>query len=228
MGTFAQIKSRVERYLIDLPEGVSDEIDGWVNEGINTAEDRYNFRAMQATAQFTTADGVRELTKPSDWKEMRVVPWLDEDGHTEEIKWAPSHSEMVRMFNQDPDLDYGKPKFLLETETQLIIYPYPDETSLNDDDNFIINVPYWKTLAELSADADNNYFTNAMEDYVVFFAIAEGLVFNREEERAAVYVSKAEQKFQQAMRKDKRSKLPRRLSLNVYSDVYGNTDRSRL
>lgn len=222
MATFAQIKARVERYLIDLPEGVDDEINGWVNEGVRTAQERHSFRVMEATAQFTTTAGTQALTKPADWKEMRVFPWLDEDGETKEIRWAPSHSEMVRAYDVDADIDIGAPEYILETDTQLIIYPIPDDNSLNTDGNYIINVPYWKYLAELSADADTNFFTETMEDYCVFFAVSEGMVFNREEDRAAVYVNKAAGKFNQAVRLDKRSRLPRRLTLAPNKDVYGN------
>lgn len=226
--TFAAVKSRVQRYLIDLPEGVSSELDGWVNTGIRTAQERHNFRVMEASASFTTTPGIQVLTKPSDWKEMRVNPWLNEDGRTVEIDFAPSESEMIRIFNSDPDIDTGKPRYILETEDELLVYPVPDNLSLNPSGNYIINVPYWKFLPALVQDNDVNFFVSTMFDYCTFYAVAEGMIFNREEERAAVYVNKAEQKFQQAVRLDKRSRLPRRLNLSVHADAYGNTARGRL
>ena len=44
----AEIKAEVESWLLDLPNGATQRIQGWVNEAIREACKRYNFRQMEA------------------------------------------------------------------------------------------------------------------------------------------------------------------------------------
>ena len=108
--TFAQIKARVESYLIDVPTATAAEVGGWVNQAIRTAEERHNFRIQESSIQFVTVLGQRTLgTKPSDWKESRMAPWLlDGDSETREIFWS-TESDVIRSFSDSSlDVEIGR------------------------------------------------------------------------------------------------------------------------
>lgn len=227
MSTFAAIKSRVGRYLIDLPTETNSEIGAWVNRAAKLAQDDHNFRFQEATAEFTTTDGTRLLgSVPSDWKEARAAPWvLEGDSETTEIEWI-TQSDAIRLYS-DSALDVGFPRHVMETSTGFDIYPYPDGLSLNGDGEYRVKIPYWKYLPELSGDTDTNWFTDNAEDYLVYLATAEGMVFNRDEERAAVYFTKASEDLMRAVKVDKRSRLPKRITLRPMKGVYASSRTRR-
>ncbi len=77
MATFAEVKTDVERYLVDLPSATLALVPTWVNAAMRAAQDRYNFPDYADTLEVETASGTRILAaKPSDWKEFRALPWL--------------------------------------------------------------------------------------------------------------------------------------------------------
>jgi hypothetical protein len=226
---FGQLQARVKAYLIDVPAATDAEVPAFLNAALRTAQDRHNFRFMEAEASFVTVEGERVLgALPDDWKEHRALPYLlGVSGSTAEVEWAASRSEMVRLFGESVTLDAGAPKFVLETATQLHIYPFPDGRSLHPDGEYRIFVPYWSRLPDMTAGVDSNWFTDNAADYLTFFATAEGMVINREEERASVYVTKAENEFQRLVRRDKRSRLDNRFTLGFHHGVHATRFQRR-
>lgn len=231
----SEIKTEVESWLLDLPSGASTRVQGWVNEAVKAACKRKNFRFMEAEHSVTTTDQTRKLDdKPSDWKEARGEPYLvNQDGSTTVIQWAPSESDMVRTFGyqapaegNDAEIDEGEPRYILETTSELHVYPFPDDESLWDNGLYRVRAPYWKFLAALSADGDTNEFTDNAEYYLIYFAAAKGFAWNRDEERAANFFQLAEREYQQFLRWYKRSQLPDRLNLAFRRDVYAGKPRS--
>lgn len=224
MADFATIKSKVESYVLDLPSSTQALVGDWVNKAVRDAEVEHNFLHMAAEQTFITAPGVRVLgSKPTLWKARRTAPrLLFNDGGDEEIYWAPSGSEMVRVYDTgDPD-DAGTPEFLLETITELEVYPFPDSDSDYSDGNYRVQVPYWSFSAPLSADGDINFFTEAGEWYTIFAATAEALMFNRDEPRAVQYIERAAQQLAKLVRTDKGAKRARRDHLTIRPAVYGH------
>ncbi|TVR78987.1 MAG: hypothetical protein EA405_13635 [Rhodospirillales bacterium] len=214
---FSAIQSKVRDYLVDLPTETNALVADWVNHALRTVQDRHNFRAMEAQADFVTVADARVLgAKPSDWKEFRLLPWLETaDGATREIRWASSISEMVRGFGVSSDHDTGTPRALLETPTELHVWPLPDGRSQWGDGEYRLRVPYWRFLPPMTAGATESFFTRDMGWALVFLAVADGMIFNREEERAAVFISKAEQEIGRAVGLDRRSRIGERQTLHV-------------
>lgn len=214
------IRQRVESYLIDLPQATQDLIDHWINRAVRVAEDDHNFRHMNAELDFTTAEARNLGSKPDDWKERRAYPWLHRgDGGSEEILWAASKSQMIRDYAEDDPNDIGEPRHILELETAFEVYPLPDTNSLWDDGHYRVKLPYWAYTSDLVQDSDANWFTRNADDYLTFYAVGEGMIFNREEERASIYVQKATAEYRRIVRVEKRGRMPRTIS--VRRDVHG-------
>lgn len=231
----SEIKTEVQSWLLDLPSGASTRIQGWVNEAIRGFERRHNFRCMEAAVTQTTVDQTRLLVaKPALWKEARGFPfYTNQDGSVTEIDWAASLSDMNRTYaaaapaeGNTAAIDEGAPRYILETEDELHVYPLPDDGSDWDNGLYRMTVPYWTYLADLSADADENFFTVNHPYMVIFGAVELGLRWNRDEERAMLMRAEAEREFQGARSRDKRSRLSDRLTLATSHDVYSRRPRS--
>lgn len=214
---FGEIKAKVRDYLVDLPAETSALVADWVNHALRVAQDRHNFRAMEAQADYVTVAGARKLAdKPADWKEFRVLPWLEgPQGDTREIQWASSITDMMQGFGVSATHDVGAPRALLETPTEIHVYPLPSGTSLWPDGEFRISVPYWRYFPSMTGAADESFFTGALGWFLVFHATAEGMVFNREEERAAVFIGKAEQEFGRCVSMDRKSRIGERQTFSI-------------
>lgn len=233
MPTFGEIKARVGEYMTDLPDSAPTLIGQWINHAARDAMERHNFRFMEATAAFTTSPGQRVLGAiPADWKEARALPWhIDGEGGgagatPREFDWAATETETVRLFGDDSVLDRGAPKMLRQTETQLLIYPFPDDLSRWSDGNYRVRVPYWKYLPDLTGDADTNWFTLNADWYLTHAATASGLTFNRDEQRAAVYLQMAERELRRLISKDKRAGLTIG-TIGFYRDVHATRRQAR-
>lgn len=216
-------RQRVQDYVIDLPSETVSLIDSWINKAVRTAEERHNFRYMAQTLSTITVTGQRKLDdKPALWKEAGAPPWLQrDDGSNREMEWAPSKSEMVRDFDIEDADDKGSPRFVLETADELRVFPFPDGESDYLDGEYRVRVPYWSYSALLSSNGDSNPLTLAAPWYVVFYAVSEALIFNRDEGRGGAYAGKAEQEFVKARLVDKRSRLPDRMTVVPRRDVFG-------
>lgn len=245
MASFATLKARVESYMVDAPTETVALIGHWLNGAAKYAMDTHNFRFMEETAAFTTDSTAATIAekralgdKPDDWKEARTDPWLLEgDGGTKEIRWLPSESEAVRQYAEEDPYDKGEPRSILETPDGFLVYPLPDGQSLWSDGEYRVRIPHWKYLSDLSEDSDTNWFTTNTEDYLTWKATAEAMLFNRDEQRGALWAAKAGTfdpatgkmtgELARIIRLDKRSRLPRRLTLAVRRDVYAPTTQRR-
>lgn len=237
---YGQIQDEVEFWVLDLPTGIQSRIPEFINAAIREAEDRHNFRCMENELLPITVDRQRELTTidraavdGSGWKENRGKPYLfHQTGATTEIDWASSESDMIRSFAiQLPDEgntaapDEGRPIYLLENESNIEVFPLPDNESDWDNGLWRVVVPYWCFLADLTGDNDTNWFTTNAHYYCIWKATSLAFAANRDEERAEYYSRKAEAKFQIARRQDKMSRLSDRITLSARKDVY--TGRAR-
>lgn len=218
------ITDRVREYLLDLPQHNEILILDWINLAIRSIEDRHNFEYMQQQANFTTSEGARTLgPKPERWKAFREDPYIARaDGSNMEIDWAASHSDMVRQYGDSEEHDSGPPRFVLEKVAGLDVYPLPDGRGDYSDGEYRIRIPYWAyspTLHEQSSEV--NWLMANYPWYIISAAVAEGMIFNRDEARAATFVGLSERERARAIATDKRSKLPRRMELTPRGRVFG-------
>lgn len=240
MSTFAQIKTRVEGYLIDTPAFTVGLVGDWINKAVADAEGRHNYRHMAKTVEFTTAAETRLLgARPADWKEARGAlepPFLTyNDGGSRELAWAESATQMRRQFSVDDSLEAGAPKFILdEPEDGLLVYPYSDSKSDYPDLEYRVSIPYWAYSALLVNGGDTNFWTNdtAGEWFLTFYAMAEGALANRDTQEATIYFERAEVERKKSVRRSKQqaTKPPHNWSSGGASTATGaspHVDRRR-
>lgn len=225
---YGTLQKQSGQWLLELPDTTEELIAQWVNEAIRWAERKNNFRYMEADATFVTTENTRLLgAKPARWKRTRQDPWLSaEDGGAFEIDWAPSHSEMIRQYGDNSELDDGQPEFILEQPTEFWCYPFPDGRSRYSDGEYRVSVPYWRYSASLVENIDSNWLTENAEEYVLYKTVAKGMFFNRDS-RAAGFDQLAMREFKEAKKEDKRGRIPGRFNLSVGRTTYGPSRRPR-
>ncbi len=225
MATYSEIQTRVNRYVIDLPTAVTAEIPTLVNEAIKKAERRHNFRAMEARTTLTTAENTQTLGTIARFKEKRSRPWL-RDGQAGElgtslIDWERSLEDTLKTFPYDAVSTNtgGAPELLHIDEVDeddlatIWVFPMPDANSQWDNGLYRVVIPYWEYLADLSADGDDDWFTNHGEEYVYKKAVAGAFWANWDEQRAAVWDARAELEYLELVREDRRARLARGLTM---------------
>lgn len=230
MATFFDLKLRLERWIIDKNIQITTESGDLINKAHRELQDRYNFKAMEATtAAIETTNITRLLTTlPTDWKERRANPYLiDVNGNTWPIEWAPSEEEMVKIYDDNTTTGKGEPEFLYETFTGFNVYPYPDELSDHANGNWQIVIPYWKYLDVLSDDADTDWITENRHWPVFAHALSFAFLLNQDEERAAVWTQIAENDMTRGIKHEKRKKVKRSGVLRPRTDVNAPFNSSR-
>ncbi len=225
MASYTQLQTRVNRYVIDVTTAVSAEVPTLINEAIIAAEKRHNFKAMETRTTLTTALNTQTLGTIARWKELRARPFLrdGQDGvlGTTLIDWEASLEDTIKSYDYDAvSTNVGGPPELLHLESvdedQLAtvwVFPMPDDNSQWDNGLYRVVIPYWEYLADLSADADDNWFTNQGEEYVFMKAVASAFWVNWDETRAAIWDARAEKELQALIRVDRRARLGRSVTL---------------
>lgn len=213
MGTYLAIQNRVEGRVIDLPSFVSSEVPTLINSAIRHLQNAHNFKVMEALLErTTTADSSSLGSVPSNFKEFRGRPYyLTEAGDTEFMEIAASRQAVQGAVNT---LDIGSPYFILEAEPTtelnaraLEVYPIPDGNSDQSDGEYRVKMPYWKYLADLSADGDTNWFTQNAEEYIVDKATALGFGLDWDYQSEAVWTQKSENWKKDVIKADKLARL---------------------
>lgn len=223
MPTFAQLKTRVKDYLIDVPTKTDTLVGAWINKAIQDAEKRHNFQHMQDTVEATTSDGVESLVAiPARWKEMRAVPFrLLSDGSYDEVGMITGEEDYHRQFTSTKMTDRGEPRqlYLDREDDDFKLLPIPDDQGdFGDDYKFVI--PYWRYSVDLSADSDTNWFTDNAEWYLTFAAAGEGMLFNRDHQEASIMFQRATTQQDIVVAADKRTATRRPRQLVPRSTVY--------
>ena len=231
MVDFPTIQTRVNRRVIDLPTAVVAEVPDLVNKAIRKAGERHNFRIMEAESAMTTVVETRKLGDiPSDWKEKRGRPYLrqGQDGvlGTVLFHWSADKEDMIKRYNLDDPVDSGEPRFILlaEAGTELWVFPFPGGESNWTDGEHRVVMPYYKFLAALTG-SETNWFTDNMEDYVVFWAVGQAFMMNWAPEQAAQLFTLASREFDIGKRMDKMSMIEKDISIAVKMDAGGVAPR---
>ena len=197
MATFAELQTRVEHIVIDLPTSVTAQVQTLIKEAIRSLQRDHNFKVMEAeTSLLSTATATRVLSAvPSDFKELRGLPYeIMADGTVRELLNPANRVAIIREWGTtaggeaETDLHNGNPQAILIGEPtseagamNFEVYPLPDGQSLYANGQYRIVVPYWKYLTALSASSDTNWFTANAEQWIVWKAASEGLTKAGEE-----------------------------------------------
>lgn len=214
MATFSAIQTRVQRIVIDLPAAVTTEVPSLINEAIRNLMKEHNFKVMEAlTSDNLTVISTRALMSvPSDLKEYRDDPYIRYNlGGYRPLTVAADRNSVMERYDFD---DEGEPRVLLDAEpTSSLnarsweVWPLPDGNSDWDDGEYRISVPYWKYLADLSGDSDQNWFTVNAEEYIIEDAAARAFALDWDMEQEAVHMQKAERFKQRIIKVDKTFRL---------------------
>lgn len=201
MATLAEIVTRLERRVIDLPAAVSAESQQLVTDAHRKLQELHNFKTMEAVVSAsTTAESASLSTAPpANFKEYRGQPWwTDDDGYTGFLSVAHSDEEVRRAFNQDTSLGQGRPRVLLhpaasspgaEIEGYVWrVYPVPDGLAQTSDGEYPIQVPYWSYL---SAPSTNDWFTDNAELFLLADATAEAFLLDWDEAKYLLWRQRA-------------------------------------
>jgi len=212
MATFAQIKTRVERRVIDLPAAVLAEVGDLVNEALTELQTTHSFKVMEAETDTLITDTTTHnlALVPDAFKEFRGKPYLIPSvGRTIPLVYATSRRAVLRSFN---DTDTGPPAALLDAEPDddgvrfLEIWPLSDVNSDYtgaDAGEYRIRAPYYRFLPELSADGASNWFTVNAAQWLITRATAEAFALDWNEERYAVWLQKANVELRKVVLRDK-------------------------
>lgn len=211
MADFVSLKNEVLAMVIDTPSSVQTYVPTFINRAIRKLQAKHDFKVMEAEISFVTTPDTRVLgPRPSDWKKSRGQPYFIEDlGGFIPMSWASNRQEPLAAFGNDPDVDTGSPQVLFEDDLpgELDFYPYSDTNSDYSDGEYRITVPYWKYLGNLIADSDSNWFTTNAEDYIVFRATSFAFWADHDEERAQIWLQRANQEYHDILLLDKDRRL---------------------
>lgn len=232
MPTFGELKTRLQRWVIDSNTGLTAETSALVVKGWKEVQKRHNFHIMQAEVSATTSITTTVLASaPSNWKERRGDPWLvDASGNTTPISWAPSKNEMIKQFEtSNTTTGTGQPAFILEAANSdevsppnLEVYPLPNVLSDYSDGNYRIVIPYWKYLSQPSDSADTDWLMQNVDWVILFHALAHAFWLNWDPENAALWEQKAEAELKKEKILEKKTRVSRSGILTPRRNVNAN------
>lgn len=216
MTTFATLKTRVQRRVIDLPTAVQAEVGDLVNDAVKAIQRRHNFRAMEAFGLYLTTTGASSLGSEVYFKEYKDKgPFLQyRNSRSKQLVTAdtPDIHQAIRYITIADDV--GEPEFVYSSvipetgATSFNVAPYPDGNGDWDDDgNYRIVIPYYKYTAPLVNDGDTNWFVLNTHEYIINKATAEAFQLNWDYDATAVWLQRAEEKAKEVIRADKLQRL---------------------
>lgn len=235
MATFATLKTRVNRRVIDLPAAVQAEVPTLVNEAIRDLERDHNFHTMATFFQGSTLVNTVQVigTFPTNIKELRKQPYSPRNlGGVIKLKTAFDLIDIppdITMFGGPnfPNTQPGQPQIVIHSlGVAFFISPTADGNSDYDDGEYPIYIPYWKYLPDLVNDGDSNWFTNNAERFIIEWASAQAFGLDWDEEHMAILLQKAEVERTKVVKADKVARLGAVNSLAVHLDDYDSNLRT--
>lgn len=211
--TYSDLKARVSTRVIDLPPNVTAEVPALVNDAIRSIQRVYNFRAMEASQTFITAEGVTQLGSIPRFKEYRDKgPYM--------LKNLIRAKQFLTALDTDVNtavlssIDHeDQPEFLVNSVDEITgaynfyIAPYPNALSDWPDGNYRIVVPYYRYSTKLVNDGDTNWFVDNAEDYIIMKATAEAFGLDWDYDSMALWLQRSEEKKKEIIKADKTSRL---------------------
>lgn len=212
------IQADVEGRIIDLNTEVQARIVEWIQRAQTIGEEKHGFLAMEAEVSFTTVTSQRSLgTAPSDWLRHRDRPWfVDGRGGRHPMEWLVSDHDESALYSDEPT-EVGKPKHVRELASSFEVFPLPDglavSGSVYSDGQYRVHLPYYKTVGALDSGGASNFWTTDGRYYLEHYAAAQALHYNRDREESIAEFALAEAELQRLIRRDKRDRLPRNVTL---------------
>lgn len=214
MGTYSSIKARVVTRVIDLPSAVLAEVPILINEAIRDLQSQHNFKVMEGELSFVTTIGQRVLgaVPYTTFKEYRGEPWFVRftDGSIRYLTSPGAREAIWGLIDQD---DVGFPQLILDgipndtNQRNFEVYPLPDGLSDYADGEYRVTIPYYRTIPDLVADGDSNWFTVNAERFIVEWATAKAFALDWDEQHSAVKMQEAELERRIVVKKDKTYRL---------------------
>lgn len=223
MATYAELQTRVQSIVIDLPTAVLNQIPTLVNEAVRELQRRHKFRICEAkTSVFTTTEESETLgSVPTDWMQWRDRPLLIHDtGRVRRLAIANSRQDAEARYGSIAGGEHdiatlvGEPKcvFITEDSTQtgasrsFCVRPIPDGNSLYANGDYRIQIPYWRYLTALSGSSDTNWLTTNGEVFIAYHAASQAFLLDWDEERAAIWAQNAANQLKSVIDADKRER----------------------
>lgn len=211
MATFGELQTTVTTLVIDPSPNVLALTPAFINSAIRKLQQKHNFKVMEASTTVTTTESQRILgARPADWKESRGKPYYlgDLDGFGE-MDYVSQIGQAYAMYGDDPDLDFGVPRVLFEDDTnsQFLVFPYPDGLSSGPNGEYSVSIPYWRYLPALVNPGDTNWFTENATSWIEYYAASEAFYANQDDRRADTWRSRADREFSDILLTDKRRRL---------------------
>lgn len=215
MTTFLDLQNRVRARVIDIPTAVGAQIPNLINDAIKEMQREYNYRAMEASVSMVTTEGSLIPTPNTieNFKEYRdkgpyMLQYLTKAKRYITIS-APDAAMAALADANLPE----EPAFLLNSVdvdtgiTNFTIHPYPDALSDWPDGDYRIIVPHYVYTPDLSADGDQNWFTNNAADYIERKAAGEAFGLDWDYNSMALLLQEADKKLRQIRKADKLNRL---------------------
>jgi hypothetical protein len=192
------------------------------------------------TSVLATGGGAPASAAPDDWLGPRGDPFRLIGGTGDDaldlrlppLQWVEADSELYKIHRSDASYvdARGEPKFLTwDTATSDNVSGVVINCAPVADILYNFHITYWKRLDTLTGTGDSNWWTENLQDYLVFRAAARTLAFNRDHTEAARYELMAEAAFRRAKSHDKRRRLRRQGGrIRLRRDVGGTFQQRRM
>ena len=209
------IIAKIKQNVIDLPSDTDARLESWVNEAQLDVEDGdYQFLFMRTSLFTNTTLGVNLLRAlPVLWIRADGDPWYRTGGGVyKRMEWAPSEQDVAKDFTAGVlATDRGRPRRILETDTQLLVYPPPDASNtlgaFSAAGEYSVATPHYakEPTLEASGSTTNKFTADPnLALYLEDFASGQAMLFNRDLDNGQVSLLKAQRHLQRAVRLDKR------------------------
>lgn len=214
MATFQELQTEVQTLLIDTPPATLALTPTWVNRAMRKLERKHNFKTMEFTVSLTTTAFTRVLGPlPTNWKQTRDNPYYSEpqtglSNPEWEMIWTDRANAGANWGSSDTE-DFGSPRALVDhVETgNITIWPIPDGRAITSTGEYLVTIPYFGYVPDLSAPTDTNWFTLNAEEWIVYQATANGFYANEDEDRAQLWETRATKEMLEVVTLDKKRRL---------------------
>lgn len=220
--TFADIQTRVESNVIDLPSAVVANVPTYINRVIRSAERKYNFKYMEQSATFVTTTLLTSLTNQDgvsgstikNFKEFlgRGPYLLQQNANAKQLYVVNEDREALQTFTLNTSYP-DAPQFIelssldLNQTATFLVYPYPDTNSDWNDGNYRIIIPYNAYSAPLVSGGDTNWLVVNADDYIEEAASALAFQANHDYQNMQIWQKMATDHWNEIKLADKRRRL---------------------
>lgn len=218
MATYTQLVDRITAWLrAEASAEAQAQVPRWLADAQRELEDRATFRVLRRSTLYTTAEDTRELGDlPGDWQRPFQQPRLIwGSGATEPIAYLADFDAITERYSDQPT-EKGRPRHLFirleDASWKLDVYPLPDALNpsgaVYSDGHYRIQVPYIRRISPLDpATNPENWWSLYADRALEYMAVAEGLDFDLDEQRAAYWQQKARREMRRLQAREARYQL---------------------